>query len=75
MAQTWDIAYKLYVKSTEAYLHLRRTAADEATRKRCQAGAAKALDRAEKIKAVKKGALSPIVVDAFSERRLVFLPI
>lgn len=67
LAQNWDVAYRLYIKSTEAYLHLRRITTDETARKRYQAGATKALDRAEKIKAVKKSVLSPIAVDAFSD--------
>lgn len=73
LSQDWDAAFRLYVKATEGFLHLSRISADDGARKRFKASAGKALERAEKIKAVKKDAVNPVVADAFSERSLVFL--
>ncbi|GJE94253.1 cysteine proteinase [Phanerochaete sordida] len=62
----FSLAFKLYVKSAEEFLHLSRTASDASVRGKWKAEAAKALGRAEKIKAKKD--VAPVVSDPFSER-------
>lgn len=47
---------------------------DEKTKNAWKVEAAKALERAEKIKKVKKDAVKPVVRDGFAERRFLSLP-
>lgn len=55
LAQNYDNAFRLYVQATELYLHLGRTnTLGERDKANCKAQAAKALDRAERIKAFVK---------------------
>ncbi|EIM80748.1 cysteine proteinase, partial [Stereum hirsutum FP-91666 SS1] len=68
----FDAAFRLYLDSAKAFLHLSRTngggGVDEKTKNAWKIEAAKALERAEKIKKVKKDAVKPVVRDAFAEQ-------
>ncbi|KAG6891017.1 hypothetical protein C0992_010990 [Termitomyces sp. T32_za158] len=63
LSRDYDGAFRLYVKSAELYLHLSRTESDNVPLKaaKWKASAAKALERAEKIKAFldKRKTLNP----------------
>jgi calpain-7 len=72
LSKEWDQAFQLYIKSAEGYLHLNRTTSNERLRALCKSGAGKALERAEKIKTIKRN-LMPISVNHFSERMLIYL--
>lgn len=50
LAKSYDSAFRLYIKSANAYLHLSRSALSEAQKAKWKASASKALERAEKIK-------------------------
>ena len=69
LGEDFSLAFKLYVRSAEEFLHLSRTASDASVRGRWKAEAAKALGRAEKIKARKE--VAPVVSDPFSERACI----
>lgn len=56
------------MKAAEEFLHLSRARPDAASRARCKAEVAKALERAEKIKA-RKTDVAPVAKDHFSERK------
>ncbi|KAG6877651.1 hypothetical protein C0993_005276 [Termitomyces sp. T159_Od127] len=68
LSRDYDVAFRLYVKSAELYLHLSRTESDNATAQvaKWKASAAKALERAEKIKAFmdKRKTLNPHATSA-----------
>ncbi|TFK50844.1 cysteine proteinase [Heliocybe sulcata] len=70
--QNWDLAFKLYVRAVELYLHASRTATENVSRAEYKAQAAKALNRAEKIKALKRD-LAPVPVDRFSEQQQYYI--
>jgi calpain-7 len=69
----WDTAFRLYVKSAESFLHLSRLTSNETVRTKLKLNAGKALERAEKIKAIKSGQVTPVVIDLFSERLCLHL--
>lgn len=50
LAKSYDSAFRLYIKSANAYLHLSRSASSEAQKAKWKASASKGLERAEKIK-------------------------
>ncbi|CAK5284399.1 unnamed protein product [Mycena citricolor] len=77
-AQDYDAAFRLYIKAAESFLHLSRAAAREEDKVKWKGSAKKALERAERIKAViehrKTGGtsssdarLTPVGVDYFSQ--------
>ena len=66
LARDFDKAFRLYLKAAEQFLHLNRQTTDERLRAQCKAEAAKALERAEKIKAVKQD-VRPVAKDEFSD--------
>ena len=66
LARYFDKAFRLYLKAAEQFLHLSRQSTDDRTRTLCKAEAAKALERAEKIKAVKQD-VRPVPKDEFSD--------
>jgi calpain-7 len=58
----------LYIKAAEGFLHLSRGTEEEACKARSKKEAAKALERAEKIKDVKgKNGLRDVEVDIWSD--------
>ncbi|PSR72714.1 hypothetical protein PHLCEN_2v11409 [Hermanssonia centrifuga] len=62
----FDRAFQLYIKAAEEYLHLSRSSSDNSVRETCKSEAGKALERAEKIKIVKRD-LTPIVTNHFAK--------
>lgn len=64
-----DRAFRLYVKAAEDFLNIGQSTPDATLRSKCKDEAAKALDRAEKIKAAKPD-LTPVATNYFSERGL-----
>ncbi|KAG2055542.1 cysteine proteinase [Suillus hirtellus] len=62
LARDWNNAFKLYLQAVDAFLRISRTTADPEYRN----NAAKALDRAGKIKQFKK--LTPLSTDHFSHQ-------
>lgn len=72
----YDTAFRLYLDSAKAFLHLSRSTAshvDEKAKSAWKADAAKALERAEAIKKVKSEYIRPVVRDVFSERKGFYL--
>ncbi|EGO00763.1 hypothetical protein SERLA73DRAFT_178686 [Serpula lacrymans var. lacrymans S7.3] len=70
--QDWSQAFRLYVEAAEGFLHFSRTRVEDALRGRCKSSAGKALERAEKIKALKHD-LAPVAVNRFSEQEQYFV--
>ncbi|KAL4248263.1 peptidase C2 family protein [Abortiporus biennis] len=64
----FDKAFRLYIKSAEDFLHISGKTADHTIRTTCKTQAAKALERAEKIRAIKND-LTPVLKDRFSEQQ------
>ncbi|OSX61790.1 hypothetical protein POSPLADRAFT_1144115 [Postia placenta MAD-698-R-SB12] len=62
-----DRAFRLYVKAAEDFLNIGQSTPDATLRSKCKDEAAKALDRAEKIKAAKPD-LTPVATNYFSEQ-------
>jgi calpain-7 len=62
--QDWDQAFQLYIKAAESFLSLYRSTPHKTLRSEYKICAGKALERAEKIKAVKRD-LTPVVVNPF----------
>ncbi|KAI0070564.1 cysteine proteinase [Panus rudis PR-1116 ss-1] len=60
-------AFKLYIQTAEGYLHLSRIANNAAVTSICKGQAAKALERAERIKKA-KGDIALVIRDHFSEQ-------
>lgn len=50
LAKGYDTAFRLYIKSANAYLHLSRSAPSDVQKEKWKSSASKALERAEKIK-------------------------
>ncbi|EMD32932.1 hypothetical protein CERSUDRAFT_98944 [Gelatoporia subvermispora B] len=67
----FDRAFRLYVNCVEDYLHLGRIASDVKLRNIVRTQAGKALERAEKLKAVKRD-LAPVLKDHFSEQEQLY---
>ncbi|KZT22492.1 cysteine proteinase [Neolentinus lepideus HHB14362 ss-1] len=72
LEQNWDLAFKSYVQAVELFLHASRTTTDNEARAGYKAQAAKSLDRAEKIKLLKRN-LTPVPVDRFSEQQQYYV--
>ena len=68
LSRDFDKAFKLYLKSAELYLHLSRQSTEDRLRALCKAEAAKALERAEKIKSVRQD-IRPVAKDEFSDSK------
>ncbi|KDQ56387.1 hypothetical protein JAAARDRAFT_310571 [Jaapia argillacea MUCL 33604] len=77
LSRDYDNAFRLYIKAAESFLHLSRTLAqhqsgdhDEQIHKEAKAQAGKALERAEKIKGLRRGLVGnmSLSVDRFSEQ-------
>lgn len=66
LERDYDRAFRLYIKAAEGFLYLDRSATEQAFRTACKSEAAKALERAEKLKAVRQN-LTPVVADSLSE--------
>lgn len=62
-----DGAFQLYIKAAQTFLHLASLAPDKVSKERCIAAGNRALERAERIKAVKGDTLKPVIRDRFSE--------
>ncbi|KAJ3553680.1 hypothetical protein NM688_g3481 [Phlebia brevispora] len=67
LERDYDRAFQLYVKAAEGFLHLSRTTTDPAFTTTCKANAARALERAEKIKTAKRD-ITPVATDRLSQR-------
>jgi calpain-7 len=65
LAGDLDGAFALYVRAAQSHLHLSRIASSPRERDEHKAAAAKALERAERIKAVKHD-VAPVQRDRFS---------
>ncbi|KAF7314374.1 Calpain catalytic domain-containing protein [Mycena kentingensis (nom. inval.)] len=71
-----DSAFRLYVKATEAFLHLSRSVELPRDKAKWKASAGKALERAEKIKgfiATTSQSLTPVGIDHFSSREQFYV--
>ncbi|KAI0090683.1 hypothetical protein BDY19DRAFT_992108 [Irpex rosettiformis] len=64
---SFDKAFQLYIKCAEEQLRLSRLSSNANIRDRHKSEAAKALERAEKIRAKKRDLVTPVVKDHFSE--------
>lgn len=64
-AKDLDTAYRLYVEAGSAFLNLSRTAANPRSQEQARQDADRALERAERIKAVKRD-LAPVWRDPFA---------
>lgn len=51
LAKSYDSAFKFYIKAAELFLHIARSSDNEKDKAKIKGSAAKALERAEKIKA------------------------
>jgi hypothetical protein len=69
-----DTAFQLYLKCASTFIHFARNAKDEKTRNSLKASGAKALERAERIKAAKRD-LKPVTVDRFSHGEFCSSPL
>jgi calpain-7 len=67
LAKDFDLAFKLYIKAADDFLHQSRTTADAKLKSHCKTRVNVALQRAEKIKSVIPD-LIPVVRDSSSER-------
>ncbi|KAI0919091.1 hypothetical protein AcV5_002096 [Taiwanofungus camphoratus] len=67
-----DRAYRFYVKAAADFLHLSQTSTDGKSRSTCKSQAGKAIERAEKIKAIRPD-LTPVIKDHFSEQEQVYV--
>ncbi|KAH9963021.1 hypothetical protein BJV74DRAFT_786999, partial [Russula compacta] len=72
LAKDLDTAYRLYIEAGSAFLNLSRTAANPRSQEQARQDADRALERAERIKAVKRD-LAPVWRDPFAleEQQLV----
>ncbi|TBU31057.1 hypothetical protein BD311DRAFT_657405, partial [Dichomitus squalens] len=68
LSKDYDRAFSLYIQAAEQFLQLSRQAVNDRTRALHKGEAAKALERAEKIKAFRQD-VKPVVKDEFSEGR------
>ncbi|KAF7792724.1 hypothetical protein EIP86_003822 [Pleurotus ostreatoroseus] len=66
----YDRAFQLYIKAAEGFLHLSRTVVDAALRNTCKTNASKALERAEKIKTIKRD-VTPVAADYLSQQVVI----
>ena len=66
LASDLDGAFKLYIQAAQSYLHMSRTTPAGPVRDKAKASASKCLERAERIKAVKRDKLTPVRKDRFS---------
>ncbi|KAH8115292.1 cysteine proteinase [Phellopilus nigrolimitatus] len=71
----FDTAFTLYLSAAQAYLHHARalSADKDRDRARYKADAAKCLERAERIKAARKGKLAPRAKDSFSAEEQMYV--
>ncbi|KAJ7287023.1 hypothetical protein C8J57DRAFT_1282596 [Mycena rebaudengoi] len=79
LSKDFDAAFRLYIKAAESFLHLSRSVNQEKEKSKWKGNAAKALERAEKIKAFverskpapsaprSESTLTPVGVDYFSQ--------
>ncbi|KAI0753163.1 hypothetical protein C8Q80DRAFT_1097736, partial [Daedaleopsis nitida] len=72
LSKEYDKAFRLYINAAEQFLHLSRQTTNEKLRLVYKGEAAKAVERAEKIKAVKQD-IQPIAKDAFSEGEQLYV--
>ncbi|KZT05397.1 cysteine proteinase, partial [Laetiporus sulphureus 93-53] len=72
LQQNLDRAFRLYVKAAEDFLHLSQSCNDAGLRASCKLQAGKALERAEKIKAVRPD-VTPVAKDYFSEQEQLYV--
>ncbi|PIL33578.1 hypothetical protein GSI_04201 [Ganoderma sinense ZZ0214-1] len=72
LARDFDKAFRLYIHTAEQYLQLSRQVDNQKLRTQYKGEAAKALERAEKIKAVKQD-IKPVVKDEFSEGEQLYV--
>ncbi|KAH7925291.1 cysteine proteinase [Leucogyrophana mollusca] len=72
LESNWNQAFRLYIEAIEAFLHLSRIGADEGLRRKCKASAGKALERAEKIKSIRRE-LAPVSISHFSEQQQFYV--
>ncbi|KAI0359564.1 cysteine proteinase, partial [Trametes cingulata] len=72
LAKEYDRAFRQYIKAAEQFLFLGRQATEEQLRALYRGQAAKALERAEKIKSVKRD-IRPVAKDEFSEGRQLYV--
>ncbi|KAI9062454.1 cysteine proteinase [Trametes sanguinea] len=72
LAKEYDRAFGQYVKAAEQFLFLSRKTTDDRVRTLYRSQAAKALERAEKIRAVKQ-AIRPVTKDPFSESEQLYV--
>lgn len=64
-ANDYDAAFMTYIQAAKSFLHISQTAPAGSLREKSKSAAAKCLERAERIKAVKKD-LTPVRKDIFS---------
>lgn len=67
LERDYDRAFQLYLKAADGFLHLDRTTSDTSIRATCKSEAGKSLERAEKIKAIRRD-LTPVLTDPLSPR-------
>ncbi|TBU43387.1 hypothetical protein BD309DRAFT_991045 [Dichomitus squalens] len=72
LSKDYDKAFSLYIQAAEKYLQLSRQAVNDRTRALHKGEAAKALERAEKIKALRHD-VKPVVKDEFSEGEQLYV--
>ncbi|KAI1791151.1 hypothetical protein LXA43DRAFT_1082820 [Ganoderma leucocontextum] len=72
LTRDFDKAFRLYIQAAEKYLQLSRQIDSERLRTLYKGEAAKALERAEKIKAVRQE-ITPVVKDEFSEGEQLYV--
>ncbi|TDL23115.1 cysteine proteinase [Rickenella mellea] len=70
--KSYDKAFQLYIQAAQAYLQRARTVADERDRGKCKTAAGKCLERAERIKAVKKD-LAPVIRNPFAHEEQAYI--
>ena len=73
-AKEYDQAFRLYIKAAESFLHLSRsTTQSDKSKQQWKANAAKALERAERIKKFAEKSpnthLTPVPINHFSPRK------
>ncbi|KAM5543052.1 hypothetical protein V8D89_003436 [Ganoderma adspersum] len=72
LAKDFDKAFRLYIQAAEQFLQLSRQVDNDRLQARCKGEAAKALERAEKIKAVRQD-IKPVIKDEFSEGEQLYV--
>lgn len=68
LTKDFDLAFKLYIKAAEDFLHQSRKTTEERAKSQLKSRAGVALQRAEKIKSIRRD-LTPVVRNPFSERK------